>query len=653
MNSIQPSFGRTPTLLQWQHAAASLGRGNSALARVQLQLATGQGMLRPSDDAIGAGAVSALDGLLEAQRQRGRNLEHGEAMLGVIDGALSNAFDLVLEAKGIGLEQATSGIDSTERVVQAQAIDAILVQLMDLANGAHQGVHLFGGSATMRSPYADINGMIEYMGYGSGLITDLGLASGVPLTLGGEEAFGAVSNRIEGYRDLNPALDVDTPLNELNGATGQGISLGVIEVVLEPTGETSQLDLSGAFTIGDVMEIFQSQLGVTLQINQQQTGFSVQVPDGQNITIRDVNGGRTVRDLGIDDVFNGPISEAGQDLDRRLTDNTPVSAFDFDLEMIRFINGIQITDLDLSSAETVGDIRRIVEQLDMGIRIDISQSGDRLDVVNLRSGSLMSVGELPGSQTATDLGIRSMDRDTLLSDFNRGEGVSILQGGVDPVTGNLDPSLDQDFVVKLSNGESFSVNLVGCQTVGDVLDKIRLRADQELSDPNILDVGLALKGNGIRLGDTSGGGGEFRLEALNGSDALADLGLATNPDGATIVGEDRAMVAVEGLFTHLMDLRDALMAGDVPGISIASGWLEGDLDRLGLVQAEVGIRTNRITDAMARNEDTIIMDEQLRSGILNLDYTEASIRFASLQQQLQAGMATAARSVSMTLLDYL
>ncbi|MDG2095759.1 MAG: hypothetical protein P8J89_10870, partial [Phycisphaerales bacterium] len=195
MNSIQPSFGRTPTLLQWQHAAASLGRGNSALARVQLQLATGQGMLRPSDDAIGAGAVSALDGLLEAQRQRGRNLEHGEAMLGVIDGALSNAFDLVLEAKGIGLEQATSGIDSTERVVQAQAIDAILVQLMDLANGAHQGVHLFGGSATMRSPYADINGMIEYMGYGSGLITDLGLASGVPLTLGGEEAFGAVSNR--------------------------------------------------------------------------------------------------------------------------------------------------------------------------------------------------------------------------------------------------------------------------------------------------------------------------------------------------------------------------------------------------------------------------------------------------------------------------
>lgn len=653
MNSIQPSFGRTPTLLQWQHAAASLGRGNSALARVQLQLATGQGMIRPSDDAIGAGAVSALDGLLEAQRQRGRNLEHGEAMLGVLDGSLSNAFDLVLEAKGIGLEQAISGIDSSERMVQAQAIDAILVQLMDIANGSHQGVHLFGGSATMRPPYVDVNGMIEYMGYGSGLITDLGMASGVPLTLGGEEAFGAVSNRIEGYRDLDPRIDVDTALNELNGATGEGVSLGVIEVIMEPAGESRQLDLTGAFTVGDLIEIFQTELGVDVQINQQQNGLGIQMPDAQSITIRDVNGGRTARDLGIEDVFTGPLSQAGRDLDRRLTDNTPVSAFDFDLEVIRFTNGTRVADVDLSSAETVGDVRRIVEQLDMGIRMDLSQNGDRLDVVNLRSGSLMSVGELPGSQTATDLGIRSMDRDTLLTDFNRGEGVSILQGGVDPVTGDLDPSLDQDFVVNLSNGESFSVNLAGAQTVGDVLDEIRRMADQELSDPGLLRVGLALKGNGIRLEDTSGGVGQFSLGALNGSNALEDLGLGINPDGATIVGEDRAMVAVEGLFTHLMDLRDALMAGDVPGISIASGWLEGDLDRLGLVQAEVGIRTNRITDAMARNEDTIIMDEQLRSGILDLDYTEASIRFASLQQQLQAGLATAARSVSMTLLDYL
>ncbi|MCH2132965.1 MAG: hypothetical protein MK116_04360 [Phycisphaerales bacterium] len=653
MNMIHTGYGRTPTLLQWQHAAASLGRGQSALAEVQIQLATGRSMLRPSDDALGAGSVSTLDGLLEAHRQRSRNLAHGEAMLGGIDGSLSEAMSLLLEAKGIGLDQSTSGVSSSERQAQAEAIDAILSRVFDIGNTAQQGVHLFGGSATARSPYVDINGMIQYLGQGAGLITDLGLASGVPLTLGGEEVFGAVSTRVEGHRDLDPTIDGGTFINELNGATGEGVSLGVVEVFRNPPGETIQVDLTNAWTLQDVIDTFRTTAGLDVTIDIGGRGLFVSVPDGETVTISDPAGGRAAQDLGIADVYSGPVGQVGADLDRRLTDNTPVSALDFPLETIRFSNGLRTVDLDLSSAETIGDVRIQVEQMDMGIRLDLSELGDRLDAVNLRSGSMMSVGEVVGSTTATDLGIRSMDRETLLSDFNRGLGVSILSGNTDPVTGAPDPTLDLDFAVTLANGERFEVDLAGCETVGQVLDRIRAAADSALSDPGLFDIGLALEGNGIRMVDASGGGGQITLEPLNGSDALADLGLMVEPTGATIVGEDRAMVAVEGLFTHLMDLRDALLGDDVPGIALAVDRLEGDIDRLTQVQGEVGIRSGRISDALARNEDTIIMDEQLRSRILDLDYTEASIRFATLQQQLQAGLATAARSVSMTLLDYL
>ncbi|MEE2906936.1 MAG: flagellin [Planctomycetota bacterium] len=653
MNIIHSALGRTPTLLQWQHAAQSLGRGNSALAEVQIQLATGRSLLRPSDDAVGAGAISVLDGLLEVQRQRERNLDHGEAMLGMIDGSLGEALDLVLQAKGIGLDQSTSGVDAAERQAQAVAIDSILTGLFDIANSNHQGVHLFGGSATARSPFVNLNGLIQYVGQGGGLITDLGLASGIPLTLGGEEAFGAVSTRVEGYRDLDPSIDLSTPLNELNGATGEGVTLGIVEVFRDPPGTSYQVDLSNAFTLQDVVNEFQAMAGLDVTLDLDAQGLFINVPAGETITITDMEGGHAARDLGIDMVFTGPDGGVGGDLDRRLTDNTPVSALGFDLGMVRFSNGHHTMDLSLATAETVGDIRRLVEQMDMGVRLDINESGDRLDAVNLRSGSLMSIGEVIGNTTATDLGIRSMDRDTLLSDFNRGLGVSILSGNIDPVTGALDPTLDRDFAVNLSNGEQFVVDLAGCQTLGDVLDQIRAEADDKLADPGVFEVGLALEGNGIRLEDNSAGGGTFSLADLNGSDALADLGLDVAASGAIIIGEDRAMVVVEGVFTHLMDLRDALMGDDVTGIALAADRLEGDLDRLGRVQAEVGIRTNRITDAMARIEDTIMMDEQLRSRILDLDYTEASIRYASLQQQLQAGLATAARSVSMTLLDYL
>ncbi len=43
----------------------------------------------------------------------------------------------------------------------------------------------------------------------------------------------------------------------------------------------------------------------------------------------------------------------------------------------------------------------------------------------------------------------------------------------------------------------------------------------------------------------------------------------------------------------------------------------------------------------------------LRSEVQDLDYTEASIRFATLQQQLQAGLITAQRVTSLSLLDFL
>ena len=655
MNTIYPAYGRTPTLLQWQHASLSLGRNNSQLAEVQMQLASGRGLMRPSDDALGAGAVSTLDGLLEAQLQRGRNLSQGEAMLGVIDGSLSEVLNLLLEAKGIGLDQSSSGVDPAVREAQAQTIDSILNRVFGLGNTSHQGVHLFGGSATARSPYVDIDGMIQYLGQGSGLLTDLGLASGVPVTVGGEDVFGAVSTRVEGHRDLDPSLDPGTYLNELNGATGEGVRLGVVEILRDPPGTTVEVDLSEAWTIQDVMDIFQETAGIDISIGANGRGLFITVPDGERISISDPSGGRTAADLGIDTIFTN-LAEIGADLDRQLTDNTPISALAFDLGVIRLSNGLKTVDLDLSTAQNISDVRDLVQQLDMGIEIQLNENGDRLDAVNLRSGSLMSVGEVTGDLTATNLGIRSMDRETLLSDFNRGLGVGILSGNIDPETGALDPSLDVDFAVTLFNGERFEVDLAGCITVGDMLDRIREAADNGLADPAAFEVGLAVEGNGIRLEDLSAGGENFTLESLNGSDVLWDLGLPVDSNGglgATIVSEDRAMVAVEGVFTHLIDLRDALMADDVAGIGVAVERLEGDLERLDRIYADVGIRSRRLSDAVSRNEDMMIMDQQLRSRILDLDYTEASIRFATLQQQLQAGLATSARTVSMTLLNYL
>jgi flagellar hook-associated protein 3 FlgL len=102
-----------------------------------------------------------------------------------------------------------------------------------------------------------------------------------------------------------------------------------------------------------------------------------------------------------------------------------------------------------------------------------------------------------------------------------------------------------------------------------------------------------------------------------------------------------------------MALRNALTANDERGIEIATGKLETDVARSVEARADVGVRSRRVVEAATREEELGIQDMTLRSSIQDLDYTEAATRFAGLQQQLEAGLAAAAKSVNLSLLDFL
>ena len=65
---------------------------------------------------------------------------------------------------------------------------------------------------------------------------------------------------------------------------------------------------------------------------------------------------------------------------------------------------------------------------------------------------------------------------------------------------------------------------------------------------------------------------------------------------------------MDSIFTHLMDLRDALMADDERGISLAIERLEPDIAQLTKARAEAGVRSRRITDSILREEDLRIQD---------------------------------------------
>jgi flagellar hook-associated protein 3 FlgL len=648
MTSIPSNLARVPDILASDIMAAALKRTQRSLLDTQIQLATGRIVNRPSDDPLATSIISVMDDVIERRDQRLRNLSHAEAVLNSVDAALADATDLVIEAKGIASSQIGVGSDADTRRNQAAVIDSLLSEMVAIANRQFQQIHFFGGSSTGRAPVSGLLSGYRYLGQGEGMGTDLGLA-GVAITLSGEQAFGALSSRVEGNFDLDPAIVATTRLSDLNGARGLGVTLG--EVAVDVGGTDVSVDLSTAHTVQDVIDLMEAAIqpidaGFTMSIDVSGDGFALSPSAGTDVTVTDLTAGSTAADLGLDGLFPGGATTAGGDVDARITSATLVTSLGgltLPLGTIRIENGGQTRDVDLSGVTTVEELANAVAGLDLGVRVEIAPTGDRLNFINELSGGRMSIGEVGGGTTATELGVRTLASWTRLADFNDGLGVSEASGSADPLE-NL------DFRITLKDGSLLDVDLDGAATVQDVLDAINGAAG--LAGVPIV-AGLASDGNGITISDGSAGASDTIVSALNRSFAAEDLGLLGSVTGATMTGEDRARVAVDSVFSHLIDLRNALEADDERGITLASGRFDDDVSRLAEARAHVGVRSRRVADGLLREEDLRVQDMALRSQIQDLDYTEASLRFSTLQQQLQAGLLTARQVTSMTLLDFL
>lgn len=647
-------------MLSSQILLGSIQNTSHRLLNAQIQLATGRAVNRPSDNAVGASTIGVLDDILERREQRLRNLSHAESVLNTSDAALGEASNILLEAKSIGLSQIGAGSDAQTRANQAQVVNAMLSEMIRIGNTKYQDMYLFGGEMTANAPFQELLGRFRYLGSGSGLVSDLGLSRAVPITTSGVAAFGALSARVQGERDLDPTMTVDSRLADLNGARGLGVTLGSVNVTVGATNLT--VDLTNAHTVGDVATLLQDAIqtvdaAATVSIDGATGNRFAIAGNTVAITISDTSAPATAADLGLDSTF-AIGGGTGSDIDPKLTATTPLTALSgvsVPLGTIRISNGGQVRDLDLSGASTIQDVMNLVASLNIGVRVEIADSGDRLNFINELSGSpanSMSIGEVGGGTTATELGVRSLTGSTLLEDFNHGLGVQIKTGSVDPVTGLPDPAADLDFRITLKDGRTFDVDLENVTTVQDVLDQINAAAAGAGVLPAEFQAGLASDGNGIALSDNTVGA-TTSVTALNGSFAAEDLGILGSTTSATLIGQDRATVAVESVFSHLMALRDALAANDERGISLATEKLEADITRLASTRADVGVRTRRVADAANREEDLKIQDTGLKSQVQDLDYTEAAVRFATLQQQLQAAMLTASQTQRLSLLDFL
>ena len=650
MSSIPPILARTTMLMSGDQLHNRLRETQRQLHDAQRQISTGLRYGAPSDAPDKTSSILFLSQRLNQREQHDQNLQHAESMLNNIDSALSEATTILNDTKSIALSQIGVGSDQETRETTALTIDAKIKGLMDQANNQFNNVSLFGGSAgggETGQVFESFLGGVRYNGSETNLKVDAGLNDNPVFTATGAEAFGALSARIVSEVDLDPQASSDTRIADVKGAQNEGVRLGTLKVTVD--GTDTNVDLSNADTLGDVVTRINNAIdgidNTAGSLALSGTGYALTANAGHTITVADIGSGQTAADLGIDLSANGATAN-GADVNRKLTELTELSDLGTGVD---FASGLTITQgdqtktADFSSANNIQDLQNVIDQLNFGLRLNINDNGDGLNLVSEVSGVELSVGENGGS-TANDLGLRNFGLNTRLSDFRHGLGVENIQG-------------EDDFTIQTHDGTSFSVNIDGDQTVGDVINTINSAATAAgltVGAGNDLVVGLAGSGNGFRFIDNTAGGSDFKVQNTGQSLAATHLGIHQNIGGSnTLSGDDKATVKVDGVFTHMIELRDALANNDELGITLAGDRLEDDLNNVAKAQAQVGVDAQRVQQQRTRADEQRIAEKNMLSQIQDAELTEVITRFTQLQTQLQASLRAGAQNMQLSLLDFL
>jgi flagellin-like hook-associated protein FlgL len=682
MTFVSGNIARTSNLLLSQIGIGNIGRTNLSMFRATTQLSTGRALLRPSDDIVKAAAILELDDRLERNVQTRKNLDFANAQVSALDTGLGEVGDLLEQARSIALTQISEGPDADERRAQSVVIQSIIDSMFGVTNREGVSGFIFGGSTPGRQPIEESLGAYRMRSARTSLRPDTPGLGAIPITIGAPEAVRGTGGQVLGKVDLQPQLTDSTRLDDLQGGRGLGVTSGSLAFSFEG-GTTQTIDLTSADTIGDVIDAIEAGI----RQYEQDTGETVLGPGGVAIsgrsiaidspfgtlTFSDLAGGVVARDLGLvetaDADFN-PVRSVGADLAPRVTTSTPINqlaAIGSGLGAIRISNNGHTVDVDLSGAETIGEIKSRIESAGLGLSVEINADGTGIDVINevaAGSGAALSISEIDGNNdTAAALGIRTFSAATRAGDLNFGRGVRVADGHPDP-TYNVDFVLTVDdaagnpleIPIDLTPADLTTIGAIA-DTINDQIDAALTAAGRPTTD---LSVSIESTTNGLVFNQdpsiTAGSGDPLRIERRNNSLAAIDLGITDGTwDAGTSrwVGTDKSKVRVESVFTHLIDLRTALEDNDDFGMQLAVESLEDAIDEVTKTRALVGGYGKRIERQITRQEDRQVLDEQVRSTLRDVDFAKAASEFSLLQVQLQAGLQTAAISGQLTLLNFL
>jgi len=129
-----------------------LARNAEALLHRQEMLSSGRRIVHPSDDPLGLVAALDIESALDSLDQFGRNIDTAETFIGPAEEALRDSLDIFAQARALGLSMSSDMSTLEMRAVTAVEIDALLGEMVSLANRRVRDRYIFGGERTDQPP---------------------------------------------------------------------------------------------------------------------------------------------------------------------------------------------------------------------------------------------------------------------------------------------------------------------------------------------------------------------------------------------------------------------------------------------------------------------------------------------------------------------
>jgi flagellar hook-associated protein 3 FlgL len=638
MSTMPIGLARVSNLLTTDLMQQSIGANQTQLLQVENELSTGLAINQPSDNPAAASTIEELQKTLARRQTYNDNINTASSQLGETDSTLGSLTTLLQQAQTIASQNVGSDVTAQQRQSAATVVQSIYTQAISMGNTQFNNMYIFGGQNAQTAPFVAANGGVEFVGSQSTLDNTVDQGASLSFQADGAQVFGSMTSGVMGTANISPDLSATTRLSDVSGASNQGVRLGSIQI--SDGTVTKTVDLSGANTIGDVVNLINAAgVGsVTAAISGQ--GLTLSGTSSENISVQNVNG-TMASDLGIATASGGVgvgTPDAGSSVNPKVTVLTPMSDLlngaGVDGSGIIITNGGKSQTITWSPTDNVQDFLNDINGAGLGVQAQINAAGTGINIINATQGTAMTVGE-NGGTSATELGIRSYSPTTLLSSMNNGTGIQTA-GGSTP-----------DFQVTTANGTKFSVSIGSATTVQDVINAINTAGGGSVT------ASFATTGNGLVLTDNTTGSGSLAVSPLNDSSAASQLGLLNDPSGNTINGGDVNGIQGSGVFDNLLKLMNGLQTSNQQEITAASTALQNNINQSIQSRGQVGAVEQELTSRQTELTQENTATQSLISSLQDANVASTASQFQTLQTAYQASLLTAAQSLNLSLFNFL